>query len=176
MEEKRWISPKEEELIRVAQNLPTDFRRLQELVDNGADVNAADPSDPIENVLSMSIMGYAYNSGDGRDLPELCRFFLRNGFDVHGNGNAAGAICLYNLNWCSYDRYILDAAKVLLDAGADASYRVDETEDILETVAIKLSALHHDEENVRYVPVYRAFYEILLAASEGRDYHCIDMA
>ena len=172
----------EKELISTAHALPVDFARMQQLVDLGADVNALMGTD-MENVFSECIEGFGYDEEDGSGLPELCRFFLRNGFDVHGHNDTAGTVCLEALCFSSYDRYILDAAKILLDAGANPARREyanmipgNEIDPI--QCAISKAAFYEldDDEEIRTAGRLMDVYcSLLEAALAGRDYHAIEL-
>lgn len=165
----------EDELIEAGKAYPPDFEKMKELLASGADINAiSTKEEPDESILSIIILGYPEtDDGDGRYLPELCSFFLANGFDVHRSDGAFGACCLQNLTWSSYDRYILEAAKVLLRAGADPTVEYDH-ETVLRWVATKVSAAGCVDEDHSAENLFEAMYRILEAASENRDFDSIE--
>ena len=48
----------------------------------------------------------------------IIRFFLDHGFDVNKCDGCFGTQCLWALTPSTYDRYMIEATKILLDAGA----------------------------------------------------------
>lgn len=185
----------ENELLRECQTYPPNLHKIQTLITNGANVNASDNDDIL---LGEIIMGYGWrarpkcddcekedeacdtcpenadNHYGGFYLPVLIKLFLDNGFDASVRDGAYGGICLRSLSWSSYDKYILEAAKLLLDAGADPEYKMEEdVESVLSRMAVKESAARcldedHEEENL-----FAAMVEILDAKIKGKDYHNI---
>jgi len=75
--------------------------------------------------------------------------------------------------WSSYDRYILDAAKVLLRAGANPNYNKDHYT-LLIWVATKASAARCNDNDPVMECLFETMYSILEAAIEGRDYDSIE--
>lgn len=180
--------PLENQLVDACKEYPPDFEKIRSLIAQGADLNAASVSDPDENMLSQIILGYPeiaelheacvrctddncdgcglnYRDADGRYLPQIIALFLENGFDVSKNERRFGAMCLQNLTWSSYDKYILDGTKLLLKAGATPNIspwcNEDEHETVMSWVATKESAakfVHDDPEQAR---LFGAMYEII---------------
>ena len=184
----------ENSLLNESRKIPPDFLRMKQLIDDGADINAADYD---ETLLSELMLGYPNEEElpnecngcnteikgsdcddcsicnpqnlEGRFLPELVRFFLDNGYDVTRDNGAHGGKALKNLSWSSYDEYIIDAAKLLLHAGADPEYK-EEDDTVVEWMEVKESAAacvdkDHSLENLFYTMV-----EIMLAYIEHREY------
>lgn len=110
---------------------------------------------------------------DGRELPHICDFFLANGFDVHGSNGLFGRYAIMNLVWSSYDWYILDAAKVLLHAGANPVCGLED-DTLMEAVATAASAARCCDEDHNIENLFETMYCILEAASENRDYDSIE--
>lgn len=188
----------EEQLIREGQAETPDFEKMRQLLAAGADVHAVSTIDPQENILSTIILGYPdewssevcdgctkascegcpenthpWRDMDGRHLPEICRFFLQNGFDVRRNQGAFGGQCMLNLTWSSYDPYILDVLKLLLHAGADPDYK-DEDGSLRNWVGTKCSAAECVDQDHELENLFEAMYRILQNASEGRDYDAVE--
>lgn len=108
----------------------------------------------------------------GKRLVKLIRLFLENGFDVRGNGGMNGGECLCQLCWSTYEPNILDAAKLLIDAGTDLNYIDEEGNGISYSIGWKSGDWHtgyYDSANL--FETYRILYE---AAVDGEDYHRID--
>lgn len=122
-----------------------DCEAAEELIRQGADLNEAAQNGD-ENILSEILCGYwssAYDdplSDDRDDCMEECgedcehrrhlnlnpgpamcsiiRFFLDHGFDVTKQDGCFGAQCLSALTLSTFDRAMIKATKILLDAGA----------------------------------------------------------
>ena len=191
----------ENELIEAGKECPPNYAKMRDLLAVGADINAiSTKEDPDESILSTIILGYPndfnhpeicencdkdgeepctdcpenfWKDYDGRYLPDLCRFFLKNGFDVHGSKDTFGGRCIMNLTWSSYDRYILDATKILLHAGANPNFE-SEDETLLSWVATKASAGRCVDEDHNLENLFETMYSILEAASENRDFDSIE--
>ena len=86
----------------------------------------------------LYIDSHSYERGE--ILVKLTRLFLKYGYDVHANNDFNGAICLHNLCWASYDKYVLHAAELLLNAGANTHINVKEDfeDGILNSISWKL--------------------------------------
>ena len=171
----------EARLIAECQKFPPDMVELRKIIDAGADVNAKVDD---ENVLSGIILGYpdgangASTAGsDGRYLPAIISLFLASGFDVRKDNGAAGASCLQNLTWASHDDYILEAAKLLLDAGADPSIDLDADEffpqTVLSWVGTKASGEIVGNGDYESSNRFCVLYDIMDASIKGLDYHSI---
>ena len=190
----------ENQLIEAGKEYPPNYEKMRELLAAGANINATSTKeDPDESILSTIILGYPefdhpeicdscdkdgeepcadcpenfWKDYDGRYLPDLCRFFLQNGFDVHGSDNTFGSRCIMNLTWSSYDRYILDATKILLRAGANPDHE-DEDGSLMGWVGTKASAGRCVDEDHNIENLFEAMYSILEAASEKREFDSIE--
>ncbi len=136
---------------------PPDLDAADQILAQGLDINERGSSEgesllsdimfcyPLNTAIEIcgNCAGYAcdncaYNRDryDGRYLPAVVRFFLEKGYDVHRAGGKYGAYALKNLCCASADPYILDAAKLLLDAGADPRCVIDaqNQENVLDIV------------------------------------------
>lgn len=196
----------ENKLIELFRSGAPDFAAAEELIKQGADVNAIG-KDPDENVLSEILQGYWW-SKYGDDMPAECdecdeencehcqhnkvdknpelgksmchiiRFFLSNGFDVNKFDGCYGAQCLYALTLSTYDRYFLEATKLLFDAGAknrNTSYDErcdgDTPWDFVGMEGSYQDTCEHDHSNGN---LYEAVYQMYQAVDEGRPYSGID--
>lgn len=118
----------------------------------------------------------------GEILVKLTRLFLKHGYDVHANDDYNGAICLHELCWASYDKYILHVAELLLNAGANTHIKIeDDYEDgILNSISWKLGYWNTGEYHA--ANLFEAYYQMVKAEQAGEDYHgirdvsdCLDM-
>ncbi|MBR3870845.1 MAG: hypothetical protein IKJ17_05025 [Clostridia bacterium] len=192
----------EDELIDLLKSGAPDFPAAERLIRQGADVNAVGKADD-ENVLSQILEGYWWSQYDdfdsdecddcekedcegcnlkinknpnlGQSMCEIIRFFLSHGFDVNKKDGCYGAQCLYALTLATHDEYIIEASKLLFDAGArnrTISYNSDETPwDFIgcEGSFQDTCAKEHSSGNI-----YEAVYQMYLAIEEGRPYDGID--
>ena len=170
---------------------PPDFEAAQQYIREGADIHACRKDEDGENILAQVILGYPHiddpgenlteeerdaywSQFSGRYLPEIVQFFLQNGFDVTLDQQKYGADSLRNLTWSSYDRYILDAAKLLLTAGASYTYEDEDGESVIDWVGAKASLSANTTGNDADSQLFCAMWDILDAHRKGQDYLGID--
>lgn len=113
---------------------------------------------------------------DGTVLVEITKRFLAAGYDVAANDGQNGAMCLHNLCWATYDKYILDAAKLLLAAGADTKLSVNDDAEELSGVKGSISwRLSGDWVEGAYTVAntFEAYWQLVEAHEEGKDYQSI---
>ncbi|MBE6996280.1 MAG: hypothetical protein E7429_06105 [Ruminococcaceae bacterium] len=182
----------ENRLIEVFQVGPPDFAAAGELLRQGADLNAVGRDDE-ENILSEILSGYVFsanptldhfrehahrpNPEPGRWMCDIIRFFLNHGFDVTKRDDCFGAQCLRALTLSTYDRYMLNSLKLLLDAGAKnrtVSPTASEYETPQQSIVSEESYQWCCEHDYALSNVFEAAYQIYQAAEEGRPYHGID--
>lgn len=192
-------------LITLFRSGAPDFATAEELIRQGADVNAQGKDDD-ENILSEILSGYwwskhgdtisdacddcdekhcddcEHNRNQNPDLgPSMCsiiRFFLDHGFDVTKCDGCYGAQCLWALTLSTFDRYMIEATKILLDAGAKNrtvspnSSDDDETPwSFISTEGSFQGTCEHDHSSAN---IYEAVYQIYQAIEDGRPYGGID--
>ncbi|MBQ9459736.1 MAG: hypothetical protein IJU66_07355 [Oscillospiraceae bacterium] len=191
------------ELIDLFQSGAPDFAAAEDLIRRGADVNDQG-DDKGENVLSEILMGYWWTSGTagmeqevcsncesrpdrcahcehnlnpnaGSSMIEIIRLFLDHGFDVNRNNGRHGAQCLSALALSSFDRQIITATKLLLDAGAqNIPVEDDPSETPMNSIGEEGSYQDVCEHNHYLGNIYEATYQIYAAARDGRSYSGID--
>ena len=116
---------------------------------------------------------------DGSILVEITKHFLANGYDVNANKGMNGSQCLHNLCWATFDKYILDAAKLLLEAGARTDLPLDKderNEDTAHGVKSSISwRLGGDwvQGDYTIANIFEAYWEIVEAFEAGKDYRPI---
>ncbi len=153
-----------------------DFSIAEELIRQGADVNNQG-DDKSENVLSEILYGYHSNFSGDMSLAKIISFFLDHGFDVARNKGRHGAQCLCALTFSPFEREIIDATKMLLDAGAlNVPVEDDEPENATPMSAIGTEQSFQDigEGNHYLGNIYEAVYQIYVALEEGRSYSGIE--
>lgn len=165
----------ENELIDVLCAETLNFDAAEALIRQGADVNALGKDDD-ENILS-EILGSGWLE-NGESMCAVIRFFLSHGFDVNKQDGCFGAQCLYALTLSSFDRYMIEATKLLLGAGAkNRSVSLEET-DVCETpwsfMAVEGSCQGTYWNNYALSNVYEAVYQIYQAIEDGKPYGGID--
>ena len=176
-------------LVDACLKYPPDFQLINELLDSGIDLNMLpgkdrdDPCEKSETILSEIILNYSetrsrshcqgcekdicygcsYHGSDGQYIPHIVKLFLEHGFDCSAQDGLVGAVCLQNLTWATYDKYILDAAKLLLKSGARPDCIVcnlPEDETVLDWVAVKESAADCVDEDHSLSNLFYTLYEI----------------
>lgn len=191
------------QLIRLFRSGAPDFEAAEELIRQGVDVNAAGKDDD-ENILSEILERYDWTAHGNRESdacknctdrlcnncedspnpkpgPAMCaiiRFFLDHGFDVTRFDGCYGAQCLWALTLSTYDRYMIDATKLLLDAGAknrSISIRFpDSDSDPWGFIATEGSYQGTCCHNYDTANIYEAVYQIYQAVEDGKPYSGID--
>lgn len=138
-------------LLDECQKYPPDFEKIQQLIDEGADVNASDDDDNMLSYLFFAytddlLVDYLIKNGrkkeinnyqgdkifDCRYLPQIVRLFLENGFDVNKIANPGGkypcpygGTALADLAYAGGDEHCVEVAKLLLDAGIEKEKMVN---------------------------------------------------
>ena len=190
----------ENQLIDLFRSGAPDFAAAEELLRKGADLNAVGKDDD-ENILSEILSGYWWSErGDtiseacdncsekhcdncehnlnpnlGESMCAIIRFFLSHGFDVTKNDGCFGAQCLWALTLSTFDRYMIEATKLLFDAGATnrtISQNSDETP--LGFIGTEGSFQGTCEQNHSLANIFEAVYQIYQAIEDGRAYRGID--
>lgn len=175
-----------------------DFHAAEALIQQGADLNAIGKDDD-ENILS-EILGYGCWSESGDSVSDICIncndnhcdycehdpnlsqtickvicFFLEHGFDVTKRNGCFGAQCLWALTLSTFDRYMIDATKILLDAGAkNRTTSPDSGETPWNFIGEEQSFQDTCECNHALANIYEAVYQIYQAIEDGRSYSGID--
>ena len=202
MEKTYGYAPLSYALINLFESGPPDFAAAEELIRQGADVNDQG-DDKSENVLSEILGGYwqsgidwtreecrncnnrydlcascehNINPSAGTTAMQIIKFFLDHGFDVKRNNGKHGAQCLSALSLSSYDRAIIGATKMLLDAGAQNVPPEDDEPDETPMSAIGTERAFQDTAECNHYlgNIYEAAYQIYVALEKGRSYAGID--
>ncbi len=189
----------ENKLIELFQSGAPDFEAAEDLIRQGADVNAVG-KDEDENILSEILSNYWWteqtdiacedceksNCGGcelnknprlGESMCQIIRFFLDHGFDVNKHNGCYGAQCLWALTLATYNRYMIEATKILLDAGAvnrTVEERSTDQEDTPRSFVAIEGSFQRAEENHAVANIYEATYQIYRAIEDGRPYSGID--
>lgn len=193
----------ENEIIDLFCSVEPDFNKAEELIEAGADLNAKGKEED-ENILSEILMGYWSLQSDnkcdackecddetchncehnivltfniGQSMCDTIHFFLEHGFDVNKNGGSFGAQCLHALAFATFDRYIIDATKILLDSGATncpVYPTADEDETPWDFIAMEGNYQSTANHNYALANIFEAVYQIYQAIDVGRPYGGID--
>lgn len=182
-----------------------DFDAAEELIRKGADINAIGKDDD-ENILSEILSCFEWSEQDdtisdtcdncdgnhcgdceqNRNLnpnsgPSMCaiiRFFLDHGFDVNKCDGCFGAQCLWALTLSTFDRYMIEATKLLLDAGAKnrtiSLTSTDPDKTPWSFIATEGSYQGTCECDHALANIFEAVYQIYQAVEDGKPYHGID--
>lgn len=162
-------------LIELFESENPDFLTAEKLIQQGADVNDQG-DDKSENVLSEILYGYHSNPTGNISIAKTIRFFLDHGFDVSRNKGKYGAQCLSALTYSPFEREIIGATKMLLDAGARNVPIEDSEPDETPMNAIGTEGSFQDtgEGNHYLGNIYEAVYQIYVALENGKSYSGID--
>lgn len=192
-------------LIELFRSGAPDFDAAEELIRQGADINAIGKDDD-ENILSEILSGYWWSEhGDtisdtcdncdenycddcehNRNLnpnlgPSMCaiiRFFLDHGFDVNKCDGCFGAQCLWALTLSTFDRYMIEATKILLDAGAKnrtvSPTSTDRDKTPWSFIATEGSYQGTCEHAHATANIFEAVYQVYQAVEDGKPYNGID--
>ena len=194
------------ELIKLFQSGVPDFAAAEKLIQQGADVNdQGDDKDEnvLSEILGgywqagidlnheecrncWNQFGISYDRcpscehflipNVGVSMIQIIKFFLDHGFDVTRNEGKHGAQCLREIALSSFDRGIIEATKLLLDAGAKNIPIVDDEPDETPMDAIDTEeSFQNTCEHHHYLGnILEAVYQIYLAVEEGHPYAGID--
>lgn len=198
----------ENKLIELFRSGAPDFDVAEDLIRQGADINAIGKDDD-ENILSEILSNYWWSkSGDaisdacdtcdacdkshcddceyncnlnpnlGPSMCAIIRFFLDHGFDVNKRDGCFGAQCLWALTISTFDRYMIEATKILLDAGAKnrtiSPVSADENETPWSSIASEGCYQDTCENAHSTANIFEAVYQIYQAIEDGRPYSGID--
>jgi hypothetical protein len=194
----------EDKLIELFYQGKPDFDAAENLIKQGADLNAIGEYDD-ENMLYEILMGYGrftvcencnefeeydesrckncklgfkFDPNPGMSMCEIIRFFLNYGFDLNKLDGCFGAQCLDALYLSTTDRYMIDATKILLDAGAKnrttSPTSTDPDETPQNSFKIEASFMRCCEKNFATANIYEAVVQIYQAMEDGRPYNGID--
>lgn len=164
-------------LDKVLAETPVDWVAFDAVLADVEDINALD-EEYEETILSEIIRdGECYKNGEC--LPEIIRHFLACGYDISANEGRNGGLALSALCWSSYDRYILDAAKVLMNAGAPVVYHSKENdpgepEGLFGDLDWKISGAWMVDKDFEYANILLAYEAMAKAKMAGKDYNAID--
>ena len=183
-----------EKMIELFSKGAPDFEAAEELIKQGADLNA-EGNDDEENILSEILWAYWMSAHEniisddcetnhnlnpylGPAMCAIIRFFLAHGFDVTKNDGCYGAQCLNSLAFSTFDRYMVDAIKLLLDAGArnrTLSLVTDDDDNTpWDSIDNEGSYQGTCEHKHSLANVYEAIYQIYQAVEDGKPYSGID--
>ena len=165
-------------LSAIIDQTPIDWDAFDSVLKGTEDINAYDEQQE-ETILSEFIM-YVDFYKHGTILVDIVRHFLSCGYDVSANAGLNGDLALQALCWSSYDRHILDAAKVLMNAGAPVKHKsiIDgssgESEDLVEFINWKLSGAWMVDIDFAFANVLEAYYAMAEAYHADKYFHSID--
>lgn len=172
------ISDAVSKLSAIIDRTPIDWDAFDSVLKSLENINAYDDRYE-ETILSEFIMdGDFYNRGF--ILADVIRHFLACGYDVSANDGLNGGLALSSLCWSSYDHHVLEAAKVLMNAGAPVKYRTgdddpnEEPSGLLGSISWKLSGAWMVDKDYAWANTLEAYYAMTEANIAGKDYNFID--
>ncbi len=159
----------EDELVELCHACHPDLSAIRRKIAEGADINAMVSSG---TVLSDAICGFGKlcDEGDCSLLPELVKTFLDAGYDVSLDDGCHGGLALYELTNCYPGKEILEAAQLLLDAGAnpDVCPYDDEPEDTVIDLVWHESDYQALEGDTARMQLYDQLLELLKSKSKKK--------
>jgi len=165
-------------LSEITDQTPIDWEALDSVLKGIEDINTYDDQYE-ETILSEFIMcGDFYNRGTV--LADIVHHFLSCGYDVSANEGMNGGLALSALCWSSYDQHILDAAKVLMNAGAPVHYRSrdddpnEEPKGLIGSISWQLSGAWMVDKDFGFANTLEAYYAMAEANLAGKDYNSIE--
>ena len=172
------ISDAVSKLSAITDQIPTDWESFDSVLKGLEDINFYDEQYE-ETILAEFLMsGDFYNRGT--ILADIVRHFLSCGYDASANEGMNGGLALSALCWSSHDQHILDAAKVLMNAGAPVSYRSqdddpnEEPEGLIGSISWELSGAWMVNKDYAFANTLEAYYAMAEANIAGKDYNSID--
>ena len=163
-----------DKLCKIISAKTVDWDRFDLALRTISDINVSYDGDTILSELY-------HDCPDGTVLVEVTKRFLKNGYDVSANNGLNGSQCLHNLCWATFDRYILDAAKLLLAVGARTDLPLDmDEENSSEDSGVKGSIswrLGGDwvEGDYTIANIFEAYWEVVEACEAGKDFQAISV-
>lgn len=163
-----------QQLVAVFQCKPVDWGKFDSILATIEDINYFAEDDDGTILSKFLLWSECYHCGEA--MPEIIRHFIQCGYDVTANNGANGVACLSELCWSSYDKYILDAAKVLLDAGAPVQTYIESADDhdVLDSINWKLAGAWDIDSDWAWANTLEAYYQMISAVKNGKDYHGVD--
>jgi hypothetical protein len=79
-------------------------------------------NDEYEETVLSEVLQNVKSSENGYKIPIIVQHFINKGYDVTINKGRNGGYALSRLLWSSHDKYILDAAVILIEAGSAITY------------------------------------------------------
>lgn len=149
----------EDELLECCLLNEPNFEKIEDVLAAGANVNAVNEQD--QNLLERFYRANQYN---GKYMPAITQRFIRAGFDV----DRFGYSCIYGLVFSSYDRYIVDTAKILFHAGLRLTEK--ELDEILDAIGSEESYQRCCECDHACENIYYTFYELVQRANSGKSF------
>ncbi|MCR5814367.1 MAG: hypothetical protein K6G15_07735 [Desulfovibrio sp.] len=190
MKELRKFTKAEEDFIDLCLAYPPDLGLIRKKLASEIDPNAYEETEcnngeiDKEFLIFKVIYTFGFVESDlengvkvvgCRYLPDVIRLFLEAGFDPAQDEGRAGSYALGHFIFCATDRYLIPAAKLLLDAGADPRIAptIDEPyEDALEMIRFDASVRgldgdHHESKTL--YELYEFMENYLLDKSLGTE-------
>ncbi len=137
------------------------FGECERLLKEGVDIN-----EMLDYPDGNSYLAQAILYVPGERLVPIIRFCIEHGFDVGKMGGRFGAECLENVCYSSYDRYIVDAGRELIRAGA-VDMEVEESKNVLETAIEKKCYEETFFPDCAVINYFEAYIRMLEALHEG---------
>ncbi len=165
-----------EALCKIANREPIDWEAFDNVLSQIEDINQWD--DRADETILSDFFKSVDALHNGQKLVHATRCFLAHGYDVKANEGRNGGLALSSLSWSSYDRYVLDVAKLLMDAGAPLDYPPYEDDDddecgVFGSIGWRISGAWGPDKDYDTANIFEAYYAIANAYKDGKDYRSI---
>lgn len=168
----------------ITHRIPPDYSLLEQALQDGLDINVYDSDAEYaidqETLLSKVLRNYAYDleTEEYPCLPDIVRWFLEHGYDVHANNEFHGVVAMDAFVYpSSIDKYTLEAARVLLQAGVNTNVQAFPDDfDAEYTTSYCLTWAHYGdnrgltEDDLEAANYFYALLRMMDCRNEGLDY------
>ena len=163
-------------LTKVLKSEEIDWNYFDEELRKIEDINIYD--EKYEETILTELLHEDSFYKNGALMPEIIKHFLVNGYDVLANEGANGGLVLSALCWSSYDKYVLESAKVLFDAGAPLEYKTSDEDDefagVIGSLKWKIPGAWGPDCDYAMANTLEAYYVMAKAYEAKEDYNYID--
>lgn len=158
-------------LMSIVKRKAVDWNAFDAVLSEVKDINAFD--DVYEGTILTEYIHQSFFFMNGALLPGSVCHFLTCGYDVRANGGRNGYLALKELCWSTYDRYLLDAARILLAAGAPIFCQMegdDTVDSLFDHLAWKLDGAWTSDGDYEAANIFVAYQAMAKAAHAQKDY------
>ena len=169
-----------EKLCKITETYPINWNNFDKVLSEIDNINIID--EEYEETILSQYLSDSNLYHQGHIIPFVFKRFIEAGYNVCANNGKNGVLPLSQLCWASYDKYILDAARILLDAGSPImsegdQYNPDEDDDppgVLGSISWKVSGAWMVDKDYDWANTLEAYWNLINAYKDGKNYNSID--